>query len=193
MCICRGVQKMIYLASGGPKGRFPVYCRTLVTMSRKRKPSKLNSMRLLEANDVDYEVFSYPPERHSALEVAEMAGVPPALVYKTLVVLRERGKPLLVMVAADRELDLKRLAASLDEKKVQMASQREAERLTGLQVGGISALALLNRGFDIYIDRAATALATLFVSAGQRGTNLRLAVHDLIRVTGARVVDATGA
>lgn len=159
-------------------------------MAKKKKP-KLNSMRVLEAHGVAYEVFTYPPHHHSAVEVAELAGVPPAQVYKTLVVQRELGKPLLVMIAGDRALNLKRLAAAIGEKKVRMAPQREAERLTELQVGGISALALLNRGFDVFVDQAAAQQDQVYVSAGQRGVNLRLAVDDLIHVTGARLVEAT--
>ncbi len=158
---------------------------------KKKKKARLNSMRVLEAQGVPYEVFAFPPQHHSAQEVAELAGVPPERVYKTLVVQRERGKPILVMVAADRQLDLKRLAAAIGEKKLRMAPHTEAERLTGLQVGGISALALLNRGFDVFIDQRATAQDRVYVSAGQRGVNLILAVADLQRVTGARLVEAT--
>ena len=147
-------------------------------------------MRVLEAHDVPYQVFTYPPARHSAMEVAELAGVSPAQVFKTLVVQRERGKPILVMIPGDRQLNLKRLAAAIGEKKLHMAPHSEAERLTGLQVGGISALALLNRGFDIYLDQSATGQSDIYVSAGQRGVNLTLAVGDLLRVTGARIVEA---
>lgn len=160
-------------------------------MAKKKKKPKLNSMRVLEAHKVPYEACTYSPDQHSGLEVAEQIGASPDQVYKTLVVQRQRGKPLLVMLASDRQLDLKKLAASVGEKKLQMAPHREAERLTGLQVGGISALALLNRGFDIFLDQAATAQSHVYVSAGQRGVNLRLAVDDLLRVTGARVVQAT--
>jgi len=160
-------------------------------MAKGKKKHKLNSMRVLEAQDIPYEVFTYPPTRHSALEVAELVGVPPSQVYKTLVIQRERGKPLLVMVAGDRHLDLKKLATAIDEKKLYMASQRDAERLTGLKVGGISALALLNRGFDILIDQVAAEQRQIYVNAGQRGTNLCLSVEDLVRVTGARLVEAT--
>lgn len=60
-----------------------------------------------------------------------------------------------------------------------MATQREAESLTGLQVGGISALALLHRGFEICLDAPARALDQIHVSAGQRGVDLQLAVRDL--------------
>ncbi len=161
-------------------------------MSKKQRQPRLNSMRLLDANRVSYETILFSPDIHSATEVADVVGMDPAMVYKTLVVLRPAGRPLLVMIAGNRELDLKALAASIGEKKVHMATHREAESLTGLQVGGISALALLNKGFDIYIDRPAFKSEWVVVSAGQRGVNLRLAVADLVRVTGARWVDATG-
>ena len=161
-------------------------------MAKKKKGTpKLNSMRLLDAQDVPYSVFTYPRKHHSALEVAELAGVPPEQVYKTLVVERDQGKPILIMIAGDRELDLKLLAAAIGEKKLHMAAQRDAEKLTGLQVGGISALALLNRGFDIFVDEAALAQSQVYISAGQRGVNIRLAVDDLVRITGAQTVKAT--
>lgn len=151
-----------------------------------------NVTRLLDQRRVPYELFELPPEKHSAEETAELLGVPAENVFKTLVVLRDtKGKkPLLVMTPAGRELDLKVLGAALGgEKKLRMATQREAEELTGLQTGGISALALLNRGFEICLDRAALALPAIHISAGQRGANLRLAVPALVDLTRARIVD----
>jgi Cys-tRNA(Pro)/Cys-tRNA(Cys) deacylase len=161
-------------------------------VARKKRGPRTNSMRLLDANKVAYQVVTFAEDLHSAVEVAEAVGLSPDMVYKTLVVQRPRGKPLLVMVAGDKQIDLHALAASVGEKKLTMASHRDAEALTGLQVGGISPLALLNRGFDVYIDLAAEGLPTVFVSAGKRGIDLCLAVDDLVRVTGARWVDATG-
>jgi Cys-tRNA(Pro)/Cys-tRNA(Cys) deacylase len=143
-------------------------------------------MRFLDAQRVAYEVREFSPDIHSAVEAAAAMGVDPSTVYKTLVVKRARGKPLLVMVAADKLVDLPTLAASVGEKKLRLASYSEAEELTGLQVGGISALALLNKGFDIYIDRSAQELDQITISAGRRGVNLRLGVVDVVRVTGAR-------
>jgi len=153
---------------------------------------KTNAMRVLDARKVPYNVVTFSPDIHSAEGVAEVTGVPPAEVYKTLVVNRERGKPLLVMIAGDRELDLKRLARAVGEKKLKMATHRQAEELTGLQVGGISPLALLNRGFDVYIDRPATELTHVYVSAGRRGIDLRVPVENLITITKAKVVEVTG-
>lgn len=158
--------------------------------------TKLNSMRLLDSRKIPYVAKTYDAsgEFHSAIDAAGLVGALVESVYKTLVVLREpprKGKPVLVMIASAREVDLKLLARSLDEKKLRMATQREAESLTGLQVGGISALALLNRGFEICIDEPALALEKIHISAGQRGVDLQLAVRDLVALTRARVVRAT--
>jgi Cys-tRNA(Pro)/Cys-tRNA(Cys) deacylase len=149
-----------------------------------------NVTRLLEARKIPYDVFELSKDKHSAEETAQLLGVPESQVYKTLVVLREaKGKkPLLVMTPAGRELNLKALAASLGEKKLHMATQAEAERLTKLQVGGISALALLNKGFEICLEREAQALPFIHVSAGERGASLRLSARDLIAVSGAKLV-----
>jgi Cys-tRNA(Pro)/Cys-tRNA(Cys) deacylase len=72
-----------------------------------------------------------------------------------------------------------------------MAPQRDAERLTGLKVGGISPLALLDKRFEVYLDAPGEALEELYVNGGKRGVNLRLRVADLLAVTGARVIVAT--
>ena len=161
-------------------------------MAKKKRPVRTNAMRLLDANKVTYEVFTFSPDIHSATEVAAVLDQAPREVYKTLVVQRPPpGKPLLVMVSSDAHVDLKALAASVGEKRLRMATHRDAEALTGLQVGGISALALLNRGFEVCLDEAARTLDEVTISAGKRGINLRLRVPDLVRVTGARWVDAT--
>jgi Cys-tRNA(Pro)/Cys-tRNA(Cys) deacylase len=152
---------------------------------------KLNSLRFLEAQGIAYEEIRFPETIHSAKDVADYLGLSASQVYKTLVVLAPQGKPMLVMIAGDREIQLKRLAHALGEKKLRMATQKEAEALTGLKIGGISALALHHRGFRVYLDRAAAALEELLVSAGHRGADVRLRVVDLIRITGAVFTDAT--
>ncbi len=150
---------------------------------------KTNAVRVLDSHKITYEVREYSPEIHSAVEAAQAMEAPVERVYKTLIVLREvpRARPLLVMVPGDGELDLRALAKSTGDKKLRMATQKEAEALTGLRVGGIGALALLNRGFEIWLDQAATAHERIFVNAGQRGVNIELGVADLVRVTNARL------
>ncbi|MDT8307678.1 MAG: aminoacyl-tRNA deacylase [Anaerolineae bacterium] len=153
---------------------------------------KTLAMRLLEGKKIPYEAVTYPESERDATVVARYLGVPAGQVFKTLVVTRERGKPLLVMIPADRHLDLKLLAKEVGEKKLQMATHEEAERLTRLQVGGISALALLNRGFAVTIDETARAFDAIYVSAGEKGINLKVGVADLVSLTGAKYVSATG-
>ncbi len=153
--------------------------------------NKSNVMRMLEAEGIPYQVYTFSTVVRSAEAAAQVLGIPAHEVYKTLVVLPSRGKPLLVVIPGHRTLDLKRLAHAAGEKKLRMAAHTEAEALTGLQVGGISALALLHRGFQVYLDQAAQALPELVVSAGQRGVNLRLRTDDFVRVTQARVVDVS--
>ena len=156
---------------------------------------KLNSIRLLEKRKIPFTVHQFPDTIHDAEKVAEAVGKPAEMVYKTLVVLKNtpRSKPMLVMIAAPRRLNLKKVAKAIGEKKVRMASYAEAEKLTGLKVGGIGALALLNRGFDVFIDTAAQSSETVLVSAGKRGVNLELPVESLVSLTGAKWIDVSDA
>ncbi len=160
----------------------------------KIMPIKNNVTRLLESRKIEYTPSEYDASTfHSADEVAALIGVPAAHVYKTIVVLREEKnrKPLLVMVAGDREIDPRKFAASLGEKKLKVAKHDEAEALTGLQVGGISALALLSKPFDVCIDRPMLDLTHVHISGGQRGLDIKIGVQDLIKLTKAKTVEAT--
>jgi Cys-tRNA(Pro)/Cys-tRNA(Cys) deacylase len=114
-----------------------------------------NVTRYLDAHKVAYTAFETPAEKLGAQGTAAFLGVPLDLIYKTIVVKRERGKPILAIVPGADELDLKALAATLGEKKVHLPTEREAETLTGLQAGGISPLALINKGFQVVIDSSA--------------------------------------
>ncbi|MFQ3646857.1 MAG: aminoacyl-tRNA deacylase [Anaerolineae bacterium] len=152
---------------------------------------KLNSMRLLESKGIPYEVLTYEPTTRNAEEVAELIGLPPFMVFKTLVVQSvETNKPLLVLLPSDCQLDLKRMAASAGEKKVRLATHADAEALTGLQVGGISPLMLTDKNWKVYVDKSASALQNIVISAGQRGVQLRVPTVPLLALLRARIVDA---
>lgn len=146
-----------------------------------------NVTRLLDARKIPYTVFELPAEKLGALETARLLDVEPATVYKTIVVTREKPKkPLLVVVPGPNQVDLKALASFLGEKKVHLPTEREAEAMTGLQAGGISPLALLNKGFQVVLDSAARELAEIHISGGQRGLNLRIPVDAFLRLANAR-------
>lgn len=154
------------------------------------KAKKLNSMRLLEARAIPYEAHPYDSKIRDAEAVARAVGLPTAEVFKTLVVERPASKkPVLVMLPCNCTLNLKRLAKALGEKKVTLAPHAAAERLTGLQVGGISALPLLQKQWDVYLDERCGASVNIVISAGQRGTQLRLETKALIDLLNCRIVD----
>lgn len=148
---------------------------------------KNNATRYLDQRKIDYQVFQLPVEKLSAEETAAFLEQPLEIVFKTIVVKREgRGKPILAVVPGTGEVDLKALAKAVAEKKVILASQAEAEEMTHLEVGGISPLALLNRGFQVVIDSSALTYERIHISGGERGMNIRLPVKDLVKITNVR-------
>jgi Cys-tRNA(Pro)/Cys-tRNA(Cys) deacylase len=145
-----------------------------------------NITRLLATHGIPYTVFELPAEKLGALEAARRMGVPPEQVFKTIVVTRaEKGKPILALTPGPLEVDLKALAKALGEKKLLLPTEKEAERLTGLQAGGISPLALLNKGFQVVIDETAILYDEIYISGGQRGLDIRLPVDALVELTSA--------
>jgi Cys-tRNA(Pro)/Cys-tRNA(Cys) deacylase len=109
--------------------------------------------------------------------------VPPAQVFKTLVVQGERGLAVGV-VPVDRQLDLKALAAALGLKRVTMAQTADAERATGYVVGGISPVGQ-RRALPTVVDASASGFDRVYVSGGQRGLDISLSPDDLVSVTRA--------
>jgi Cys-tRNA(Pro)/Cys-tRNA(Cys) deacylase len=142
---------------------------------------KLNSLRLLERAGIWHRIHEFRAEHLSAYEVAGLLGVEPSRVYKTLVTLAG-GKPVLAMLASEASLDLKALARVLGVKKASMASQAEAEALSGLLVGGIGALALQHKRWRSVLDRSSLEVpgGRILLSAGRRGINVELKVGDLV-------------
>ena len=118
-----------------------------------------NVTRFLDSRKVSYMAFETPAEKLGALEVAELLHLPPEQVFKTIVITRDKPrKPILAVVPGSGNVDLKLLATTLGEKKVYLPSEREAEQLTGLQAGGISPLALINKGFQVVVDSVCAGL-----------------------------------
>jgi len=146
-----------------------------------------NVTRFLDARKVKYIAHELPAEKLGAVEAALYMDVSPDRVFKTIVITREKGKPILAVIPGPRTVDLKLLASFLAEKKVHLPTEREAEELTGLQAGGISPLALINKGFQVVIDSAAQGLEQIYISGGQRGVDIQLRVDDLAKLTNARI------
>ena len=151
-----------------------------------------NITRMLEAKKIEFTPFELPLEKLGALETAQVLGVSPALVYKSIIVVREKkGKPIIAVVPGPSKVDLKLLAELIGEKRFHIPTEKEAETLTGLQVGGISPLALLNRGFQMVLDDSAKGLERIYISGGQRGLNLLIKPDDLIGLINPMVAKIT--
>jgi Cys-tRNA(Pro)/Cys-tRNA(Cys) deacylase len=149
-----------------------------------------NVTRYLDSREIRYTAFELAAEKHGAVETARLLGVEAEQVFKTIVVLREgKGKPVLALVPGPVEVDLKKLARTVGEKKLSLATLKEAEQLTGLQTGGISPLALLHKGYQVVIDETAQLYDHIHISGGERGLNLRLSPIDLANLTHAQTAD----
>jgi Cys-tRNA(Pro)/Cys-tRNA(Cys) deacylase len=154
---------------------------------------KNNVTRLLDSKKISYRLhlYDYDAGIESAVQVAEAIGLPATQVFKTLVTLPDQPnrKPMLVIIPGPDTLDLRTFAKAAGLKKVKMATHAEAESLTDLQTGGITALALINKGFDVYLSDQARTFDTIAVSAGQRGANIQLSIKDLVKLTNARLIN----
>lgn len=118
------------------------------------------------------------------LEAAEVLGLDPAQVFKTLLA-EVDGRLVVGIVPVSHQLDLKALAAAVGGKRATMADPAAAERATGYVVGGISPLGQ-KRPHPTVLDASALTHDTVYVSGGRRGLDLGLSPADLVRVTAAR-------
>jgi Cys-tRNA(Pro)/Cys-tRNA(Cys) deacylase len=148
---------------------------------------------LLAKRKVPHTLHSYDHDpRHDSfgLEAAEVLGLDPARVFKTLVA-EVDGQLAVGIVPVTGQLDLKALAAALKGKKARMAEVAAAERATGYVAGGISPLGQRKR-LPVVIDASASAFDTVFCSAGRRGLEVELSPAALADLTGAVVAPIAG-
>ena len=137
-----------------------------------------------------YAIYDYDPDADSiGLQAAHALACAPSEVLKTLIV-RIDTKPVCVVLASDREVSMKKLAAALGGKSAEMASVADAERWTGFKVGGVSPFGQKRR-LPTIIDQAAAALPMAYMNGGQRGFQVRLAPADLVKMLKATVAPIT--
>lgn len=154
----------------------------------RRKTGGTPATAALDAAGVSYTLHPYrhdPRASSYGAEAAEVLGVEPARVFKTL--LANADEQLVVgIVPVSGQLDLKALARAVGASRATMADPARAERSTGYVVGGISPLGQ-KRSLPTVLDSSAQGHETILVSAGKRGLDVELAPADLVAVTGASV------
>lgn len=161
-------------------------------MSRsKNAPSGTPALVALAATGVPHTAHAYDHDPRSTvgygLEAAEVLGIDPEQVYKTLMASVD-GTLTVAVVPVAGKLDLKALAHAVGGKKAVMADPAAAERATGYVVGGISPLGQ-KTAHPTVVDETVQLFDTVFVSGGRRGLDVELAPDDLIRLTSATVAD----
>ena len=149
--------------------------------------NKTNAMRELEKAKVSYSLREFPvgDEHLDGVQVAELVGLAPERVYKTLCARGDKTGPLFAVLPSICELDLKALAKLSNNRKVNMVPLAEVTPITGYVRGSTTALASKKR-LPVFLHEAVLQEQTLCVSAGRRGLQMELAPQDYIRVTRAK-------
>lgn len=154
------------------------------------KEVKTNAARMLDKAGVEYELNTYRVDENdlSAIHVAADMGVDAGLLYKTLVLRGDRTGVFVCVVSGGAEVDLKKAAKVSGNKKAEMAAMKELLPLTGYIRGGCSPIGMKKR-YPTYIDGSALKLPQIYISAGVRGLQIKIAPADLVSFTGAVVAD----
>jgi Cys-tRNA(Pro)/Cys-tRNA(Cys) deacylase len=165
------------------------------------KPAqKTNAARLLDQMGIRYELREYDvdPNDLAAETVAAKIGLPPEQVFKTLVARGNRSKDrskdrnkdrngiVMAVIPGDQELNLKALAATAGERKIQLVPVKELQALTGYIRGGVTALAA-KRDFPVYVDETIELFDVVSISAGVRGLQILIAPADYLRATNGQL------
>ncbi len=151
---------------------------------------KTNAMRLLSQAGIDYKVFEYEVDENNlaGVHVAEQTGLPAEQVFKTLVAKGEKRGYLVFCIPVAEELDLKKVAQAVKDKKVELVHVKELLGLTGYIRGGCSPVGMKKK-FPTYFDETALLFDKIAVSAGVRGAQLYLDTKMLVEYLGAEYVD----
>ncbi len=146
--------------------------------------------KLLKANKIDFSIHEYEHDANAksfGLEAAEKLNLRVEEVFKTLLVTDEKNY-FVAILPVHHQLNLKKVAQAVGAKKLKMSDPKDAERLTGYLVGGISPVGQKKR-LKTVIDQSTVQLEKLYVSGGKRGLDIGLKPQDLAKVLSATFAD----
>ena len=154
----------------------------------KQKIEKTNAARLLDRAKIKYELIPYVVDENNlaATHVAEQLGEDIAMVFKTLVLMGDRTGHIVCVVPGNHEVDLKAAARASGNKWVEMIPMKELLPTTGYIRGGCTPIGMKKR-FPTYIHSTALDFPFIYISAGVRGLQIKIAPTDLINFIGAEV------
>ena len=156
----------------------------------RTKTEKTNAARLLDRAGISYELVPYAvDEEHlAATHVAEQLGEPIESVFKTLVLRGDRTRLFVCVIPGDHEVDLKAAAKISGNKKADLIPMKELLPTTGYIRGGCSPIGM-KKPLPTFVHTTATAQPFIYISAGVRGLQLRIAPQELIGYVRAEVAD----
>ena len=153
----------------------------------KEKINKTNVARLLDKAKVKYELIPYEVDENdlSAIHVAESLGENIEQVFKTLVLHGDKSGHFVCVIPGEHEVNLKKAAKVSGNKKCDLIPMKELLPTTGYIRGGCTPIGM-KKPFPTFIDESCLAFDYIYISAGQRGLQLRLSPTDLIAYTQAK-------
>ena len=151
---------------------------------------KTNVMRLLTQAGIEYSTREYPVDENdlSGVHVANVLGLPPEEVFKTLVTVGPKGEHFVFVIPVAEELNLKKAAKAAGVKSIEMIKMKDLLPLTGYIRGGCSPIGM-KKPFPTFMDETAILFDAVSVSAGQRGTQVVLNAEDLMNYVGGSFAD----
>lgn len=152
----------------------------------KDKDIKTNAMRILEKNNIQFEVNTYECEEFiDGMTVAEHNGQNPDESYKTLVTEGKSKNYYVFVIPIAEELDLKKAAKAVGEKSVEMIHVKDINKITGYIRGGCTPLGM-KKQYDTVVDSSAEKWDKIIISGGRIGSQIILNPNDLVKVVNGK-------
>lgn len=160
----------------------------MIIMSKDKEIAKTNAARLLDSAGIAYELipYSYSEDDLSAQSVAAELGEDIDMVFKTLVLRGDKNGLFVCVIPGDFEVDLKTAARLSGNKSCEMVHVKELLPLTGYIRGGCSPIGM-KKQYPTFVHESALLYDHIYISAGQRGLQLKISPKDLIDFTGALI------
>jgi len=154
--------------------------------------NKTNVARLLDSKSISYELIPYEVDESdlSAQAVALKLGQDVDQVFKTLVLRGDKSDVFVCIIPGSKELDLKKAAKASGNKNAIMVQMKEIFELTGYIRGGCSPIGMKKK-YATFIDENCILYDYIYVSAGIRGLQLKIATEDLILTTAGEICNLT--
>lgn len=154
------------------------------------KINKTNAARLLDQQKIAYDLIPYIVDEDNlgAQHIADQLGEEIQQVFKTLVLKGDKNGYFVCVVPGNAEIDLKKAAKATGNKKCDLIAVKELPPLTGYIRGGCSPIGM-KKAFPTFYHESLVLYPYIYISAGIRGLQIKIAPQDLVKVSRGMIVD----